>query len=72
MLLYIALILFFSFFYTAIVFNPVETADNLANTAASSRHPPGKNTSDYLELRADAPHRIGSAYLAVVCILPSS
>ena len=37
MLLYVALIIFFAFFYTAMVFNPQETADNLKKQAASSR-----------------------------------
>jgi preprotein translocase subunit SecY len=71
MLLYIALIVFFSFFYTAIVFNPVETADNLRKYGGFIPGiRPGKNTSDYLDYVLTRLTVIGSAYLAVVCILP--
>jgi preprotein translocase subunit SecY len=71
MLLYIALIVFFSFFYTAIVFNPVETADNLRKYGGFIPGiRPGKNTSDYLDHVLTRLTVIGSAYLAVVCILP--
>jgi preprotein translocase subunit SecY len=71
MLLYIALIVFFSFFYTAIVFNPVETADNLRKYGGFIPGiRPGKNTSDYLDYVLTRLTVVGSAYLAVVCILP--
>jgi preprotein translocase subunit SecY len=71
MLLYIGLIVFFSFFYTAIVFNPVETADNLRKYGGFIPGiRPGKNTSDYLDYVLTRLTVIGSAYLAVVCILP--
>jgi preprotein translocase subunit SecY len=71
MLLYVALIVFFSFFYTAIVFNPVETADNLKKYGGFVPGiRPGKNTSDYLDYVLTRLTVIGSAYLAVVCILP--
>ncbi len=71
MLLYVALIVFFSFFYTAIVFNPVETADNLRKYGGFIPGiRPGKNTSDYLDYVLTRLTVIGSAYLAVVCILP--
>jgi preprotein translocase subunit SecY len=71
MLLYVALIVFFSFFYTAIVFNPVETADNLKKYGGFIPGiRPGKNTSDYLDYVLTRLTVIGSAYLAIVCILP--
>jgi preprotein translocase subunit SecY len=71
MLLYVALIVFFSFFYTAIVFNPVETADNLRKYGGFIPGiRPGKNTSDYLDYVLTRLTVVGSAYLAVVCILP--
>ena len=71
MLLYIGLIIFFSFFYTAIVFNPVETADNLRKYGGFIPGiRPGKNTSDYLDFILTRLTVIGSLYLSAVCILP--
>ena len=50
MLLYAGLIVFFAFFYTAIVFNPEETADNLKKYGGFIPGiRPGKNTADYLD-----------------------
>ncbi|MDB5410319.1 MAG: secY [Rhodospirillales bacterium] len=71
MALYIALIVFFSFFYTAIVFNPVETADNLKKYGGFiPGYRPGKATSDYLDYVLTRLTVVGSIYLAAVCILP--
>jgi preprotein translocase subunit SecY len=71
MALYIALIVFFSFFYTAIVFNPTETADNLRKYGGFIPGiRPGKNTADYLDYVLTRLTVIGAAYLAAVCILP--
>jgi preprotein translocase subunit SecY len=71
MALYIALIVFFSFFYTAVVFNPVETADNLKkNGGFIPGIRPGKNTADYLDYVLTRLTVLGAAYLSVVCILP--
>jgi preprotein translocase subunit SecY len=65
------LIVFFSFFYTAIVFNPVETADNLKKYGGFiPGYRPGKATSDYLDYVLTRLTVIGSVYLAAVCILP--
>jgi preprotein translocase subunit SecY len=65
------LIIFFAFFYTAIVFNPVETADNLRKHGGFVPGiRPGKNTSDYLDYVLTRLTAIGSAYLVLVCILP--
>ena len=69
--LYAALIIFFAFFYTAIVFNPEETADNLKKHGgfiAGIR--PGKNTADYLDYVITRLTVLGAAYLTAVCILP--
>ncbi len=71
MALYISLIVFFSFFYTAIVFNPVETADNLRKYGGFVPGiRPGKNTADYLDYVLTRITVIGAIYLAAVCILP--
>jgi preprotein translocase subunit SecY len=71
MLLYVALIVFFSFFYTAIVFNPVETADNLKKYGGFiPGYRPGKATSDHLDYVLTRLTVLGSIYLAAVCILP--
>jgi preprotein translocase subunit SecY len=69
--LYVALIVFFCFFYTAIVFNPVETADNLKKYGGFIPGiRPGKNTADYLDYVLTRLTVIGAAYLSVVCLLP--
>jgi preprotein translocase subunit SecY len=69
--LYIGLIVFFCFFYTAIVFNPVETADNLRKYGGFIPGiRPGKNTADYLDYVLTRLTAVGAAYLAAVCILP--
>jgi preprotein translocase subunit SecY len=69
--LYAALIIFFSFFYTAIVFNPVETADNLKKYGGFVPGiRPGKNTADYLDYVLTRLTVIGALYLAGVCVLP--
>jgi preprotein translocase subunit SecY len=71
MVLYIALIVFFCFFYTAIVFNPQETADNLRKYGGFIPGiRPGKNTADYLDYVLTRLTVIGAAYLSAVCILP--
>jgi preprotein translocase subunit SecY len=71
MSLYIALIAFFAFFYTAIVFNPVETADNLKKYGGFVPGiRPGKNTADYLDYVLTRLTAIGALYLAVICALP--
>jgi preprotein translocase subunit SecY len=71
MVLYVALIIFFSFFYTAVVFNPTETADNLKKYGGFIPGiRPGKNTADYLDYVLTRLTVIGAAYLSVVCILP--
>jgi preprotein translocase subunit SecY len=69
--IYIGLIVFFAFFYTAIVFNPVDTADNLKKYGGFVPGiRPGKNTADYLDYVLTRLTVIGAAYLAIVCLLP--
>jgi preprotein translocase subunit SecY len=71
MVLYIGLIVFFCFFYTAIVFNPQETADNLRKYGGFIPGiRPGKNTADHLDYVLTRLTVVGAAYLAAVCILP--
>lgn len=69
--LYIALIVFFAFFYTAVVFNPVDTADNLKKHGGFIPGiRPGKNTADYLDYVLTRLTVVGAAYLAALCALP--
>jgi preprotein translocase subunit SecY len=71
MLIYGALIVFFSFFYTAITFNPDDTADNLRKSGASlPGFRPGKATADYIDFIMSRITVIGAAYLCFVCLLP--
>lgn len=71
MLLYAAGIIFFSFFYTAVVFNPEETADNLKRYGGFVPGiRPGKNTETYFDYVLTRITVIGAAYLVVICLLP--
>ena len=64
-------IIFFSFFYTAVVFNPEETADNLKRYGGViPRIRPGKNTEAYFDYVLTRITVIGAAYLAVICLVP--
>jgi len=69
--IYIGLIVFFAFFYTAVVFNPSDTADNLKKYGGFIPGiRPGKNTAEYLDRVLTRLTVIGAAYLAFVCLLP--
>ena len=69
--LYIAAILFFCFFYTAIVFNPEETADNLRKHGGFIPGiRPGAKTAEYLDYVLTRLTAIGAIYIAAVCALP--
>ena len=69
--MYTAIIVFFAFFYTAIVFNPTETADNLRkNGGFIAGIRPGKATADYLDFVLTRLTVVGAAYLALVCVIP--
>src|ERR1700712_4011857 len=71
MVLYAAGIIFFSFFYTAVVFNPEETSDNLKrNGGFVPGIRPGKSTATYLDYVLTRITVIGAAYLTVVCVVP--
>jgi len=69
--LYAFLIIFFTFFYTAIVFNPDETADNLRKYGGFVPGiRPGKATGDYLDYVLTRITVVGAAYLVFICMLP--
>lgn len=71
MALYALGILFFCFFYTAVVFNPDETADNLKrNGGFIPGIRPGKNTATYLDYVLTRITVIGAAYITIVCVIP--
>jgi len=71
MALYAVGIIFFSFFYTSIVFNPEETADNLRKYGGFLPGiRPGKKTAEYLDFVLTRLTVIGAAYITVVCLLP--
>jgi len=71
MVLYIALIVFFAFFYTAVVFNPTETADNLKKHGGFIPGiRPGERTAEYIDYVLSRITVIGAAYLALVCMIP--
>ncbi len=71
MILYAGLIIFFAFFYTAIVFNPSETADNLKKHGGFIPGiRPGERTADYIDYVLTRITVIGAAYLTVVCLMP--
>ena len=69
--LYASGIIFFCFFYTAIVFNPVDTADNLKkNGGFIPGIRPGKNTAEYLDYVLTRLTTVGAVYLTAVALLP--
>ena len=69
--IYVSMIVFFAFFYTAIVFNPEDTAENLRKYGGYIPGiRPGKSTADYLDFVLTRLTVLGASYLAAVCILP--
>ncbi len=71
MFLYVGLIVFFAFFYTAIVFNPIETADNLKKHGGFIPGiRPGERTAEYIDYVLTRVTVVGAGYLAIVCLLP--
>jgi preprotein translocase subunit SecY len=71
MALYGAGIIFFSFFYTAVVFNPEETAENLKKYGGFVPGiRPGKTTETYLDYVLTRITVIGAAYLTLICLVP--
>ncbi len=70
--LYVSFIIFFTYFYTAIQFNPKDVADNLKkNGGFVPGIRPGAHTADYLDTVLARLTLWGALYLAVVCVLPS-
>jgi preprotein translocase subunit SecY len=71
LVVYIGLIVFFCFFYTSVVFQPAETAENLKKYGGFLPGiRPGKNTADYLEYVLTRLTVIGAAYITIVCLIP--
>jgi preprotein translocase subunit SecY len=70
-ILFSGLIIFFCFFYTAMVFNSKETADNLKKSGAFIPGiRPGRQTADYIDFVLTRLTMVGSLYLVTVCLLP--
>jgi preprotein translocase subunit SecY len=68
---YVAAIIFFTYFYVSIIFNPVDVADNLRKYGGFIPGiRPGKNTSDYIDEVLSRITLVGAVYLALVAILP--
>jgi preprotein translocase subunit SecY len=73
MVMYGALIVFFCFFYTSVVFNPEDTAENLRKYGGFMPGiRPGKRTAEYLDFVLTRLTVIGAAYIAIVCLLPEA
>ncbi|MBN2752610.1 MAG: preprotein translocase subunit SecY [Rhodospirillaceae bacterium] len=71
MIAFSSLVVFFAFFYTTVVFNPDETADNLKKGGGFVPGiRPGKNTADYLRFLLNRLTAVGAVYLVVVTLLP--
>jgi preprotein translocase subunit SecY len=71
MALYAALIIFFAFFYTAVVFNPEDTADNLKKYGGFIPGiRPGKNTAEYLDYVLTRLTAVGALYLVAISVMP--
>jgi preprotein translocase subunit SecY len=71
-LMYIGMIIFFAYFYTAVTFNPVDVADNLRRQGGYVPGlRPGRQTADYLDRVLTRLTLGGAVYLSVVCILPT-
>lgn len=69
--LYALLIAFFAFFYTSVIFNPEETAENLRkNGAVVLGRRPGAHTAEYLDYVLTRITALGAFYLVVVCTIP--
>jgi preprotein translocase subunit SecY len=70
-LIYVAMIIFFAFFYTAVVFNAKDTADNLRKYGGYLPGiRPGEKTAEHIDYVLTRITLVGALYLAVVCVLP--
>ena len=73
MVLYAVLIIFFCFFYTSVVFNPDDTAENLRKYGGFLPGiRPGKRTAEYLDYVLTRLTVIGAAYITLVCLMPEA
>ena len=71
MLLYVSMIVFFAFFYTAVIFNPQETADNLRKYGGFVPGiRPGQPTAQYFDRVLTRLTAVGAIYLSIVCMMP--
>ncbi|MGC4027103.1 MAG: preprotein translocase subunit SecY [Mesorhizobium sp.] len=71
MMLYAAMIAFFCFFYTAIVFNPKDTADQLKkHSGFIPGYRPGERTAEYIDYVLTRITVVGAIYLMIVCLIP--
>jgi preprotein translocase subunit SecY len=71
MVLYGVLIVFFCFFYTSVVFNPDDTADNLRKYGGNLPGiRPGRRTAEYIDYVLTRLTLIGAVYIAIVCLVP--
>jgi preprotein translocase subunit SecY len=71
-LLYIAFIVFFCYFYTAVTFNPVDVAENMKkNGGYIPGIRPGKRTADYIDRVLTRITLGGAVYISLVCVLPT-
>lgn len=69
--IYVSMIIFFCFFYTSVVFNPQDVADNLKKFGGYVPGiRPGKNTADYIDKVLSRITMGGAVYLALVCLIP--
>ncbi|MCK4536619.1 MAG: preprotein translocase subunit SecY [Desulfuromonadales bacterium] len=70
--IYVAFIIFFCYFYTAVTFNPVDVADNIKRQGGYVPGVrPGKATSDYLDIVLGRLTFAGAIYISLVCVLPT-
>jgi len=69
---YVALIVFFAYFYTAIMINPTDVADNIKKSGAYIPGiRPGKKTAEYIDRILSRVTLVGAIYIAAVCVLPT-
>ena len=71
-ILFVAFIIFFCFFYTAVTFNPVDVAENLKKHGGFIPGiRPGKKTADFIDKALTRLTVIGALYVSVICVLPT-
>ncbi len=70
--IYVALTVFFAYFYTAVTFNPIDVADNIKkNGGYIPGYRPGKQTAEYIDFVLSRITFAGALYLSAVCVLPN-